>query len=122
MDISLLKTKMMIPPQRPGIIVRPHLVKLLNEGQNQRYKLTLISAKAGSGKTTLVSEWVHVQTRPAVWLSLDSNDNDPLRFIKYLLTALDGLGINIKTTQKDPLDNTPLPPPEDFISELINLV
>ena len=51
-------------------------------------KLTLISAPAGFGKTTLVSEWVAGCGRPVAWLSLDEGDNDPARFLTYLVAAL----------------------------------
>jgi LuxR family maltose regulon positive regulatory protein len=54
------------------------LIERLNEGLHS--KLTLVSASAGFGKTTLVSEWLAVCGRPATWLSLDEGDNDPTRF------------------------------------------
>ena len=57
----------------------------LGEALRLRHRLTLVSAKAGTGKTTLVSEWLHEQERPAKWLSLDGNDNDPRRFFSYLI-------------------------------------
>ena len=51
-------------------------------------RLTLISASAGFGKTTLVSEWIAGCERPVAWLSLDEGDNDPTRFLTYLVAAL----------------------------------
>jgi LuxR family maltose regulon positive regulatory protein len=58
-------------------------------------KLTLISASAGFGKTTLVSEWIAQCRRPIAWLSLDGNDNDPARFISYMITALQSIKAGI---------------------------
>lgn len=83
---SLLTTKFYIPPIRPELISRPRLIELLNAGLHR--KLTLISAPAGFGKTTLVSEWVKKSDIPVVWLSLDKNDNDPTLFLIYFVSAL----------------------------------
>lgn len=86
MASTILATKLFIPPPQPKVVHRPRLVKRLIEGLH--HKLTLISAPAGFGKTTLVSEWVAGCGRPAAWLSLDEGDNDPGRFISYLVAAL----------------------------------
>ena len=89
MATSILVTKLFIPPTRPELVHRPDLIERLNEGLHR--KLTLISAPAGFGKTTLVSEWVAACERPTAWLSLDEGDNDPKRFLAYLVAALQGL-------------------------------
>jgi LuxR family maltose regulon positive regulatory protein len=60
MATTLLKTKLNIPPVRPTLVPRPRLIEQFNEGPRSGRKLTLISAPAGFGKTTLVSEWVHL--------------------------------------------------------------
>src|SRR4030066_1327962 len=91
MPAPLLFTKLYIPPPRSKIVLRPRLIERLNEGLQR--KLTLISASAGFGKTTLVSEWVAVCERPepkvrVAWLSLDEGDNDPTRFLTYFIAAL----------------------------------
>ncbi len=65
----------------------------LNEGLHR--KLTLISASAGFGKTTLVSEWLADCERPVAWLSLDEMDNDPSRFLTYFIAALQTIEANI---------------------------
>src|SRR6185503_17813392 len=73
----LLRTKLHIPPQRVHMVARPRLMDKLGEALHRQHRLTLISARAGSGKTTLISEWVHRLERPSAWLSLDAKDNDP---------------------------------------------
>ena len=94
MLVPILATKLYIPSPRSKLIVRPRLVERLNEGLSLGRKLTLISAPAGFGKTTLVSEWVascKEQREPlvrAAWLSLDDRDNDPAHFLAYLVAAL----------------------------------
>jgi LuxR family maltose regulon positive regulatory protein len=82
----ILQTKLYIPPIRPELVSRPRLIERLNAGLHCR--LTLVSAPAGFGKTTLVGEWVTGCGRPAAWLSLDGGDNDPTRFLAYLVAAL----------------------------------
>ena len=92
---ALLLTKLYVPPPRPNLVLRPRLVERLNEGLSAGRKLTLISAPAGFGKTTLVSEWVAGCERPVAWLSLDEGDNDPTRFLTYLVAALQTIAANI---------------------------
>src|SRR3972149_4880704 len=92
MPAPILATKLYIPPAWPNAVLRPRLIERLNEGLQR--KLTLISAPAGFGKTTLVSEWVAVCERPVTWLSLDEGDNDPTRFLIYLVTALQTLALS----------------------------
>ena len=86
MVAPLLTTKLYIPPVRPEFVSRPRLVERLNAGLHR--KLTLISAAAGFGKTTLLSDWVRHTDRPVAWLSLDRGDNDPGRFWRYVIAAL----------------------------------
>jgi LuxR family transcriptional regulator, maltose regulon positive regulatory protein len=88
MPAPILATKLYIPPTRSKIVLRPRLVERLNDALSLGCKVTLISAPAGFGKTTLVSEWIASCERPAAWLSLDEGDNDPARFISYLVKAL----------------------------------
>ena len=86
MPTSILTTKLYIPRPRLKAVSRPHLLTRLNEGLQG--KLTLISAPAGFGKTTLVSAWVALMGRPVAWLSLDEGENDPARFLAYFVAAL----------------------------------
>ena len=95
MPAPILATKLYIPPPRPKIVLRPRLIERLNEGLAAGRKLTLISASAGFGKTTLVSEWIAGCERPVAWLSLDEGDNDPTRFLTYLVAALQTIAANI---------------------------
>ena len=90
MSGDLLQTKLYVPRLRPFLVPRPHLTKQLNQGMQQGCKLTLVSAPAGFGKTTLLSEWItnceacmHI-----AWLSLDTDDNDLTQFLTYLVAAL----------------------------------
>ena len=93
MSTPILTTKLYVPPPRPHAVLRPRLTERLNEGLHR--KLTLISAPAGFGKTTLLGEWVAGCERPAAWLSLDEADSDPTRFLAYLVAALQTIAPNI---------------------------
>ncbi|MEZ4664889.1 MAG: tetratricopeptide repeat protein [Caldilineaceae bacterium] len=86
MPIPILQTKLYIPPLRHALVPRPQLITRLNRGA--QHKLTLVAAPAGFGKTTLVVEWLGQRKAPAAWLSLDEADNDPTRFLSYLIAAL----------------------------------
>ncbi|MBN2500819.1 MAG: hypothetical protein JXB38_08585 [Anaerolineales bacterium] len=116
MKEQLLKTKLYIPPPKPKDIHRPLLINRLNEGLD--LKLSLISAPAGFGKTTLVSSWAAVCNRPVAWLSLNEMDNDPINFLIYLIAA-------IQTTNKFfgeqalPMLQSPQPPSLESIATTI---
>jgi LuxR family maltose regulon positive regulatory protein len=118
MPASLLFTKLYIPPSRPNLVLRPRLTERLNAGL--QCKLTLISAPAGFGKTTLVSEWIASCGRPVAWLSLDEGDNDPVRFISYVVVALQtvktGIGEGLLAALKSPQP----PSPEVILTALLN--
>jgi len=132
MSTPTLATKLYIPLPRPKVVLRPHLIERLNEGlhQNQGFgrKLTLISAPAGFGKTTLVSEWVAGCGRPIAWLSLDDGDNDPTRFLTYLVAALqtlalskvEGLAPSVGAGVLAALQSPQPPPSEALLTALIN--
>ncbi len=90
--MPVLATKLYIPPPRAHAIARSRLVKRMDDGIQPGKKLTLISAPAGFGKSTLLAEWIaHVQAEGTgarvAWLSLEMGDNDPVRFVTYLLSA-----------------------------------
>jgi len=116
----ILATKLYIPPSRRRVVLRPRLVERLNEGLSAGHKLTLVSAPAGFGKTTLIGEWVAGCGRPAAWLSLDEGDSDPSRFLTYLIAALQtvapGIGEGVLTVLQSPQP----PPPESTLTALLN--
>ncbi len=95
MATPLLATKLYAPPSRSNWVPRQRLIERLSEGV--QCKLTLISAPAGFGKTSLVTEW-HASPAgrgvPLAWLSLDDDDNDPARFLAYLIAALETLPLD----------------------------
>jgi LuxR family transcriptional regulator, maltose regulon positive regulatory protein len=84
----LLSTKLQAPMARPNTVARPRLVARLAEGLRLARRLTLVSAPPGFGKTTLIQDWIAGSDRRAAWLSLDEGDNDPGRFMRYLIAAL----------------------------------
>lgn len=120
MPAPILATKLYRPPSRPKVVLRPRLVERLNEGLAAGHRLTLVSAPAGFGKTTLVSEWVAGCGRPAAWLSLDEGDSDPSRFLTYLVAALQtvvpGIGDGVLTVLQSPQP----PPPGSTLTALLN--
>ena len=86
MAAPVLATKLFIPPLRSDLVPRQRLIDQLNAGAQR--KLTLISAPAGYGKTTLIVKWLHETNISSSWLSLDEDDNDPIRFFQYFIAAL----------------------------------
>jgi LuxR family maltose regulon positive regulatory protein len=118
MVTSILATKLYIPPTRPNIVLRSRLIERLNEGL--QHKLTLISAPAGFGKTTLVSEWVAGSKQPVAWLSLDEGDNDPTRFLTYLVAALQTIAAHIGNGALAALHSSQPPPTESILTTLLN--
>ena len=83
----LLATKLHVPGPQPGFAARPRLVEALDEGLARG--LILACAPAGYGKTVLLADWVRRGERPVAWLSLDAGDNDPARFWRHVVAALD---------------------------------
>lgn len=102
MASPLVATKLFIPKLRSGLVARPRLMERLKRGSET--KLTLISAPAGFGKTTVLAEWLAEASSgnsAVAWLSLDKADNDPTAFWSYLITALQtaapGIGADLLT-------------------------
>ena len=132
----ILATKLYIPKPGPKIVFRPRLIERLNEGLHR--KLTLVSASAGSGKTTLVSEWVaslsselrvlssklsqadQTQNSKVAWLSLDEADNDPIRFLAYLVAALQTVASNLGVEVLGALQFPQPAPTEAILTALLN--
>lgn len=118
MQSALLTTKLHIPQSRFQIVSRPRLIDKLNDGCH--HKLILISAPAGFGKTTLVSEWIAGIGHSVGWLQLDEGDNDTNRFLTYLIAACQtgapsvGEGILGELQSPQPL------PAEAILTTLVN--
>ena len=114
----LLATKLHVPRPQPGFVARPRLAEALDEGLARG--LVLVCAPAGFGKTALLADWVRSGDRPVAWLSLDAADNDPVRFWRHVVAALDrarpGIGERV-----GPLLGPPAPPSfEGLVTALIN--
>ena len=84
---ALLATKLHMPAPQPGLVPRPRLTERLNEGLARG--LVLVCGPAGYGKTVLLADWARHSELPAAWLSLDAGDNDPARFWRHAVAALD---------------------------------
>ena len=125
MSPPILATKLYIPLLRPKVVPRPRLIERLNEGHHSGRKLTLVSAPAGFGKTTLVSQWVQAMGRatPPVaigWLSLDESDNDPTRFLTYFVAAMQTVEADIGETALTALQSQPPQPPLEAVLTSVN--
>src|SRR5258707_9562361 len=118
MPTPILATKLYLPRLRPHVVSRPRLIERLNEGLHR--KLTLVSAPAGFGKTTLVSAWLAEGSRPAAWLSLDEGENDPTRFLMYLIAALQAITATIGKGLLEVLQSPQPPPIEAILTALLN--
>jgi LuxR family maltose regulon positive regulatory protein len=117
---ELLQTKLYVPRLRPSLVLRPHLIEALNQGLTG--KLTLLSAPAGFGKTTLVSEWIAGGKRPFAWLSLDERDSDLTRFLTYFIAALQTVAAKTGDQLLERLQNPQPPPPETLLTDLLNAI
>ena len=115
---QLLNTKLFIPPLRPNLVPRPRLIEELNAAASSR--LTVISAPAGYGKTTLINSWTRQLDIPVCWISLDAGDNELAIFLRYFITALsnlkEGFGIEVIDALKSPQP----PQTEILLTILIN--
>src|SRR5262249_35834697 len=118
MSTPILATKLYLPPPRPTAVYRSRLIERMNE--DLRRKLTLISAPAGFGKTTLVSDWVAECERPVAWLSLDEGDNDLTRFLSSLVAALQTISANIGEGALGLLRSPQPPPTESVLTAMLN--
>lgn len=118
MSSRILTTKVFIPPPRPRLVHRRRLTDRLNSSLLRR--LTLVSAPAGFGKTTLVSDWAVASDRPIAWLSLDEGDADPGRFLAYVVSALRSVVPDLGEGVLSRL-GSPEPPPMDLVlADLVN--
>src|SRR5829696_7476119 len=122
MPDAIVTTKVRVPRTRTELVPRPRLREALVRYEGRR--LTLVSAPAGFGKTTLLSEWIEDRSGdggPIAWLSLEEADNDPARFLSYLVSALrsalgEGIGEGVLASLRLP----EFPPVEAVVGVLIN--
>jgi LuxR family maltose regulon positive regulatory protein len=109
---QLLVTKLFMPPVRDSLVERPELLRQLDSTYDVR--LTLVTAPAGYGKSTLVTSWLARKNRPRAWISLDEQDNIPLQFLSYLVGALERIESGVCSTAR-PLLSSQDPPADKFI-------
>jgi LuxR family transcriptional regulator, maltose regulon positive regulatory protein len=131
MQETLLRTKLFMPPTRPNLVPRPRLLDQIEQGLHLGHKLTLISAPAGFGKTTLITDFglrigerqgnkTKTQNPAMSWLSLDEGDNDPTLFLTYLVVALRTLAPEIGKRALAALQSPMPPPPGPILTFLLN--
>jgi LuxR family maltose regulon positive regulatory protein len=114
---ALLATKLEVPPPRPGLVRRPRLLERLTPAAGGA---TLVCAPAGFGKTSLLADWARHRGWPVAWVSLDPDDNDPVRFWRYAAAALDRAGAAV-AGRLAPLLRGPDPAaPEAVVTALVN--
>lgn len=118
MSTPILATKLYVPPPQPGVVLRHRLIERLNEGLYRR--LSLVSAPAGFGKTTLLGEWTATLSQQAAWLSLDEGDSDLTRFLAYLVDALQTVTEDIGEGVLGALQSPQPPPTEAILTALLN--
>ncbi len=121
MPQALVTTKLRTPRPRPNLVARPRLREVLAAGEGRA--LTLVSAPAGFGKTTLLAEWLEAHAtgdRSVAWVSVDESDNDPARFLAYLVTALQTAGEGIGEGLLASLRSPQPPHVEAVVGTLVN--
>jgi LuxR family maltose regulon positive regulatory protein len=120
LNSGLLATKLHRPSPPPKRVHRPHLIQRLNEGLDFGHQVTLVSAPAGFGKTTCIAEWIDTLDCAVAWLSLDAADDDPGRFLAYLVAALQRVDATLGRGIEAVLRSGQLPPSEAISATLIN--
>ena len=117
---SLITTKIVVPPARPHMVVRQRLLEVMEDAISR--PLTLISAPAGFGKTTLITSWLYEtgnESRTA-WLSLDQDDSDPVHFAYYMIATLQGIEPRVGRAPISLLGSLKMPGLKDLMSLLLN--
>jgi LuxR family transcriptional regulator, maltose regulon positive regulatory protein len=122
MTYQVLSTKLYVPPIHSSLVRRPRLAQYLENGYQTGKRVTLVSAPAGFGKTTIIREWITATepVKPFGWLSLDDGDNDPVRFLIYLVSAIQKVNAEIGKTILTSLNSSQIPPLLDLVESLIN--
>jgi LuxR family maltose regulon positive regulatory protein len=119
MSLPLLTTKLYAPVISADLTSRPLLVERLEEGRQRGRRLTLVAAPAGFGKTTLLGMWTAAHPRPTVWITLDASDNDPSRWLAYLIGGIQQIDPRIGQTALHLL-RAPQTPHTELLGHLIN--
>ena len=114
----MLLTKLHIPPVGNNIVHRSGLFEKLNTGLSR--KLILVSAPAGFGKTTVVSDWIYQNKIPTAWFSLDNGDNDPADFLSYIISGIQSIHSVFGQNALKLLNSPNKPSVESIASLLIN--
>ncbi len=122
MPYHVLSTKLYIPSIQSSLVQRPRLVQHLENGYQSGRRVTLVSAPAGFGKTTVIREWITDKDlgKPFGWLSLDDGDNDPVRFLVYLVSAIQKVNGKTGKAILASLNSSQVPPLLDLVETLIN--
>ncbi|MEJ2709516.1 MAG: LuxR C-terminal-related transcriptional regulator [Anaerolineales bacterium] len=118
--MPLVRTKLYIPRGRQELVPRPRLIARLNQGL--KTPATLVSGPAGFGKTTLLAEWIRQAEWTPAWISLDEGDNDPVRFLSYLVSALNNVEPGVYQAALEMLQSPQPPPAERVLTAVINAV
>src|SRR5687767_13725688 len=117
-SFPLLTTKLHIPRRVDGLVERSALLGQLDAIRTRR--LTLMSAPAGFGKTTLLADWAARTGFPTAWLSVDANDNDPQRFISYVIAAFRTVAPEFGERLQQAVQRDTAPPSENVLAQLVN--
>ena len=117
-DIHILQTKLIRPAIDSNWVRRPRLIDHFN--RNPKNRLTLVSAPAGYGKTTLVLQWLGHISQPSAWLSLDEQDGDPDRFLKYFIAAIQDVSPGFGPNSESLRLSSTLVPPDHLADALIS--
>lgn len=122
MTDRLLETKFHIPARRTGDVPRPRLLEILQTGLSEHRKLTLVSAPAGYGKSTLITDWIHSLTSEyrLTWLSLDEADNEINRFVGYWISAFRRIDTTLGQDAENTLGVAQMLSPTAIMDTLIN--
>jgi LuxR family maltose regulon positive regulatory protein len=117
-SMPLLKTKLYIPTAPALRVIRSHLITRLDEVEKK--SLTIISAPAGFGKTTLLAEWIAQTALPVAWLSLDNGDNDSYRFLSYLTETLESIHEDVGREARQLMLSSHMVPAHIILASLLN--
>ena len=126
METAIISTKFHLPFWRNDGVLRARLLDVIQHGFENHKKMTLISAPAGYGKTSLAANWIHENFQKkhehfhVAWLALDDFDNHPAYFLKYFLSAFRSVEIIDQENLLKLIDQIPSTSPEEIITGFLN--